>query len=206
MRPLAALLLFALPASAQCVRVERAADRPGLLWTGSGVVVRSAAGESYVLTCRHVVPDGGHALNVVADRPVAAELVATDDRCDLALLRVGAGLEPVAQLAESAPAVGGPVTFAGFPGNAFCSTAGSVSRERSPHMVRTPFGVVTLFEDLLVNAVACPGNSGGPVYDGTGRLCGIVHSRCLNGTQGVPPAVCVGLCDVRRFLSPYLGK
>lgn len=198
------LLLSALPAAAQCVRVQHDTDTPGTVAMGSGVLVWSAAGESLVLTCWHVVPDGRKPIAVVADHPHPAEFVAADDRCDLALVRVRAALSPVAPLSGTAPAPGRAVTVGGFPnGGPFRSAAGAVCRERAREQVWTPFGPVGVADELLVDVVVEPGNSGGPVYDGAGGLCGIVHSRSVVGGRGAAPAGCTGLADVRRFLAAH---
>lgn len=136
---------------------------------GSGVVV--APGR--VVTNHHVV-DGCSRLQVAGRG--AATLRASDARVDLALIDwEGADAEvggtPVA-LREDAAQVGEPVTVVGYPLAGLLSglnvTTGIVSSAGGPRGDRRL---------LQITAPIQPGNSGGPLLDGAGRLLGVVVAQ-----------------------------
>ena len=150
---------------------ERGRARRGELGGGSGALVTP---DGYAVTNSHVVR---HAVAVeveLADgRSHLADVVGDDPTTDLAVLRVpGTGPLPVLELGDSNALRPGQVVVAmGSPfGLARTVTAGIVSalgRSLVGPGGRTIEGVIQT--DALLN----PGNSGGPLLDGEGRIVGI---------------------------------
>jgi predicted Zn finger-like uncharacterized protein len=176
--------------------------------SGSGFLIKVEGNTGYIITNHHVVNPEAELLQPVrsrngtksvrtvkykpknaavtavfhsgtkAERPLAAEIIATDDSRDLAVLRVtGLGdwprpitLEQKAALVETMP-----VYILGFPfgealsfkqGNpAITINKGSVSSLRE-----NEFGQM---KAVQIDGAINPGNSGGPVVDEDGRLVGI---------------------------------
>jgi len=142
--------------------------------TGSGIVVAAAR----VVTNHHVV--AGCSRLQVAGRG-AATLLASDAQRDLALIDWESGetlaTGTPAQLRREPAQVGEAVTVVGYPLSALLAginvTTGIVSSASGPR------GDTRL---LQITAPVQPGNSGGPLLDGAGRLIGVVVSQ-LNAVR-----------------------
>jgi S1-C subfamily serine protease len=152
---------------------------------GSGVIVSS---DGYALTNNHVVAGAARVDAVLHDGVVAhAEIVGADPDTDLALLRLSAGQIYAAELGDSddlrvgelAIAIGNPLGFQAT------VTAGIVSALR--RTLRGEAG--RLIEDVIqTDAALNPGNSGGALVDGFGRVIGI-NTAIIGGAQGICFAV-----------------
>jgi len=177
---------------------------------GSGVIVRA---DGIVLTNNHVV-FGADALRVTLSdrREVEAELVGTDPRTDIAVLRLPRGSYPAAPLGDSdrievgewAIAIGNPF------GLSQSVTTGVISAKG-----RADVGISELEDFIQTDAAINPGNSGGPLIDIEGRVVGIntaIFSQS-GGYQGVGFAVPInmaravmdGLLTAGRIVRPDLG-
>jgi len=154
--------------------------------TGSGFVVSK---DGYIVTNAHVV-DGASSVKVeIGDgetRP--AEIVGQDDSTDIALLKVdpsGEDLVPLA-FADSDNVDVGDASFAiGNPyGLSRTLTTGVISAlQRS---ITAPNGF-SIDDVLQTDAALNPGNSGGPLLDGSGRVIGVnsqIESSGGNGASG----------------------
>lgn len=145
---------------------------------GTGVVWRSDANSSEIITNAHVVA-GAEQRNrnagirvVTADgREMDATVTATQPQLDLAMLRVSAGNLPAANVADSTHLRVGEIVYAiGNPwGNVGVVTAGIVSgagdiaiqdTDRKAHYIRS-------------DVQLAPGNSGGPLLNAEGAVVGI---------------------------------
>jgi S1-C subfamily serine protease len=144
--------------------------------TGSGFIV----GEGRILTNNHVVEGCTRlaARNAQGQR-VAAQVIGTDLRRDLAVLGVPAGFGPPLVFRDSpAVRIGEPVVTYGFPLTGVLSsgptlTTGDVSalaglRDNPLH--------------FTISAPVQPGNSGGPLLDAQGHVVGVVVAK-LNAMQ-----------------------
>ncbi len=147
---------------------------------GSGFIISS---DGYLLTNNHVVASGGDITVRLHDRrEFKAELIGSDERTDVALLKVDADDLPAAKLGNSEKLRVGEWVFAiGSPFNfEYSVTAGIVSAlGRSSVGAYVPF----IQSDVAIN----PGNSGGPLFDLDGRVVGInsqIFSRS-GGFQGI---------------------
>jgi S1-C subfamily serine protease len=155
--------------------------------SGSGVVVSS---EGYALTNSHVVRGAAAVEAELADgRTLIADVAGDDPATDLALLRLTPGSAlPHAALGDSnvlrvgdfAIAVGSPFGLARTVTLGIVSALGRTLKSEAAG--RTIEGVIQT--DAPLN----PGNSGGPLLDGSGRVVGI-NTAILLGAQGLCFAV-----------------
>lgn len=144
--------------------------------TGSGFFI----GDGYVLTNHHVVEGADRITLTLNDRrEIDAELVGSDKRTDVAVLKVKANDYPAVSIGKSETVrVGEPVLAIGSPfGFDYSASAGivsatsrSLSREDTVPFIQT---------DVALN----PGNSGGPLFNQHGQVIGI-NSRIFSGTGG----------------------
>ncbi|MEE4300937.1 MAG: DegQ family serine endoprotease [Pseudomonadales bacterium] len=137
---------------------------------GSGFIL---SGDGYILTNNHVVEDADEIfVRLVDRREFEAEVVGTDPRSDLALLKVDADDLPTVRIGRSSELdVGEWVLAIGSPfGFDYSVTAGIVSaKERSLPNENNENYVPFIQTDVAIN----PGNSGGPLFDLDGRVVGI---------------------------------
>ncbi|HBR97372.1 MAG TPA: serine peptidase, partial [Gammaproteobacteria bacterium] len=134
---------------------------------GSGFIISA---DGYIVTNAHVVENATDIRVAMQDRSTyKAELIGSDKRSDVALLKIEAKDLPVAELGSSDEVrVGQWVLAIGSPfGFEYTATQGIVSAvARSlPDDTYVPF----IQTDVAVN----PGNSGGPLFDTEGRVIGV---------------------------------
>ncbi len=134
---------------------------------GSGFIISD---EGYILTNAHVVDGADEILVRLNDRrELQAELVGSDERTDVALLKVDAEDLPPLKLGDSDTLrVGEWVAAIGSPfGFDYSVTAGIISAiDRTlPRDAYVPF----IQTDVAIN----PGNSGGPLFNLDGEVIGI---------------------------------
>lgn len=163
---------------------------------GSGWVAHADASGSDIVTNYHVVGDaiarGETDVKVTqSDRTMGADVIRTDRLDDLALLHVTEKLRPLV-VAARRPKIGAAVLDLGSPlGLSGSVSAGVVSAYRSI------FGS----DYLQFTAPISPGNSGGPVVDGRGRVVGIATAKIVDaGAEGLGFAIpveipCSGMVD-----------
>ena len=158
---------------------------------GSGVVVSA---DGAVLTNQHVVSGATWVVVILPDGTfLDAKVVGSDERGDLAILRVNAG-RPLRPMAIAKPgglapgkwafAVGNPKGIAKTSGQ-LSFTVGTVSG-----IGRDMTGKLKDRPGLYGNMVECdlsiwPGSSGGPLVNSDGELCGVVTAMECPG-KGLP--------------------
>lgn len=140
---------------------------------GSGVILRP---DGYIVTNRHVI-EGANTIKVrLSDgQTYAAALIGSDEKTDLAVLRIEAtGLTP-AVLADSGNARAGDFVIA--IGNPLGSLGGTVTQgilSAKDREITIDGQTMTL---LQTSAAVNPGNSGGGLFDLDGRLLGVVNAK-----------------------------
>ena len=152
---------------------------------GSGFIIDKAG---YILTNNHVVEGADEVIVRLNDRrELLAEIVGSDERSDIALLRVEADNLPVVKLgkshdlkvAEWVMAIGSPF---GFDHSVSVGVVSALGRSL-PSENYVPF----IQTDVAIN----PGNSGGPLFNLDGEVVGInsqIYSR-TGGFMGVSFAI-----------------
>jgi S1-C subfamily serine protease len=161
------------PSRAAATPTSELSARPYVGTTsGSGFVVDA---DGHVLTNKHVVR-GCASVRVRSDsmRPVVATVVATDPDDDLALLLAAQPLlAPARFRANAGPRPGDDVVAVGFPLVGLLADQMHVS-------VGTVNALAGLYNDLhnlQMSAPVQPGNSGGPLLDGSGNVVGVVVTK-----------------------------
>ena len=185
------------------LRVGRRTRRGRAEGGGSGVVITP---DGYLLTSAHVVEgmDGKAEAAFPDGRSFAAEVIGTDPLSDLAVLRAEAGNLETAELVDAdslhvgqlVVAIGSPLGFHGS------VTAGVVSALGRALPTRTR-STVRLVENVIqTDAALNPGNSGGALADGLGRVVGI-----NTAVAGVGLGLAVPINDAtRRIVAELMGE
>lgn len=137
---------------------------------GSGVIVRD---DGIVITNNHVIADSDEITVVLSDRrEFDAEIVGTDERTDLAVLRINKAPTDLPALAlgdADALEVGDLVLAIGNPfGVGQTVTSGIVSA-----VARSTVGITDFRSFIQTDAAINPGNSGGALVTIDGNLVGI---------------------------------
>ncbi len=152
---------------------------------GSGFIISA---DGLILTNAHVVREAKEVTVKLSDRrEFSAKVLGTDAATDIAVLRIAAKDLPVVRLGDSRRIeVGDPVMAIGSPyGFEQTATSGIVSAKgRSlPNDAVVPF--------IQTDAAVNPGNSGGPLFDGSGAVVGVnsqIYSQS-GGFQGLSFAI-----------------
>jgi len=179
---------------------------------GSGVIVTH---DGTVVTNHHVVKGADEVTVVLSDRrEFEARIVGSDERSDIAVLKIEPGKEslPVLPMGDSdALEVGDLVIAIGNPfGVGQTVTSGIVSA-----LARTNIGITDYRSFIQTDAAINPGNSGGALVDMNGQLIGInsaIFSRG-GGSNGIGFAIPTSLVrtvlasikESGKVIRPWLG-
>ncbi len=179
---------------------------------GSGFFIRS---DGLILTNLHVVADS-EKLNVRTkdSRNFPARILGSDDKTDIAVLKIDIQNAPVVDFGDSdALRVGQIVCAIGTPYNqSFSFTCGWISGKGRSGLLG-PTSSTILYEDYLqTDAFINPGNSGGPLFDVDGKVIGM--NTLINGIgRGLAFAIpsntleriSTELMTVGKIVRPWLG-
>ncbi len=161
-------------------------DRSSL---GSGFIISK---DGYIITNHHVVKDAEEIIVRLSDRRAfVAELIGSDSKSDIAVLKVEAIDLPILKLGDSSTiqvgewvlAIGSPF---GFDASVTAGIISAVGRSL-PNENYIPF----IQTDVAIN----PGNSGGPLFNLDGEVVGVnsqIYSR-TGGFMGLSFAVPVNV-------------
>ncbi len=174
---------------------------------GSGFVIRP---DGYIITNNHVI-DGADKINVKLKdgRSLQAKLVGTDERTDIAVLKVEEKNLPTVEFANSDQvkvgqlvcAIGTPYKFA------YTFTTGVVSAKGRNDLLADKY------EDYIQTDTAInPGNSGGPLCDIDGRVIGVNtlihglnHGLGFAISSNMAKQVSDQLIGAGKIIRPWLG-
>jgi len=179
---------------------------------GSSVVITP---DGFMLTSAHVVEraDGSGRVSFVDGRDVEFEVVGADALSDLAVLRANARDLVAAVLGDAerlrvgqlVVAIGNPHGFAGS------VTAGVVSALGRSLPTRSGANMRVVDNVIQTDAALNPGNSGGALADGRGRVVGINTAVAGVGLglavpiNGATRQIVAALMTEGRFRRAYLG-
>jgi S1-C subfamily serine protease len=181
--------------------VSRRTRRGRAEGAGSGVAISS---DGYMLTSAHVVAGGNGLSATFSDgRELSAEVVGGDALSDLAVVRVDARDLAPGQLGDAddlrvgqlVVAIGSPMGLAGTVTAGVVSALGRSLPTQSGSAVR-------LVENVIqTDAALNPGNSGGALADGLGRVVGI-----NTAVAGIGLGLAVPINDATRKIISSLMK
>jgi len=141
---------------------------------GSGFIIRA---DGYIVTNYHVIRDAAKIEVRLRDgRLLPAKIIGSDDKTDIAVLKVEAtGLAPAEFGDSDTIRVGQLVCAIGVPFNLdYSFTCGWISAKGRAGLTNT------VYEDYIqTDAFINPGNSGGPLFDVDGRVIGM--NTLING-------------------------
>jgi S1-C subfamily serine protease len=168
---------------------------------GSGVAISS---DGYMLTSAHVVAGGHrHSASFSDGRELSAEVIGADALSDLAVVRADARDLTPAQLGDAdelrvgqlVVAIGSPMGLAGTVTAGVVSALGRSLPTRSGSAGR-------LVENVIqTDAALNPGNSGGALADGLGRVVGV-----NTAVAGIGLGLAIPINDATRKLISALMK
>jgi S1-C subfamily serine protease len=164
---------------------------------GSGVLYTP---DGYLLTNSHVASGATELRAALTDgREVQAALVGDDPETDIAVLRLAGNGFPYASFGSSSAlrvgqlviAIGNPFGYQATVTAGIVSALGRSLRTRSGRLVESV---------IQTDAPLNPGNSGGPLVDGSGRIVGI-NTAIAGGAQGICFAIGIDIAaDVAATL------
>ena len=146
--------------------------------SGSGVILTE---DGYIATCAHVV-DGAKSVKVTLndDTSYDATIVGTDSKNDIAIIKIDAtGLVPAVVGDSETLTVGSEVIAIGNPLGELRGTATAGIISAVNRTIEVEGQAMTLIQ---TDAAISPGNSGGGLFDATGKLIGIVNAK-VNDSQ-----------------------
>ena len=183
-------------------------DVPG---SGSGVILTE---DGYIATCAHVV-EGAKTVKVTLndDTTYDATIVGTDDKNDIAIIKIDAtGLTPAIVGDSTTLTVGSEVIAIGNPLGELRGTATAGIISATNRTIEVEGQTMTLVQ---TDAAISPGNSGGGLFDASGKLIGIVNAKVSDSrAEGLGFAIPVNsvLDEISDLLNygyvtgrPYLG-
>jgi hypothetical protein len=146
---------------------------------GSGVLVDANAGQALVLTNAHVVRECRGAVLVQFPNGFqsAGTVLRKDETWDLAAIVIWRPEIRPLPIARSLPAVGEPLTIAGYGRGPYREQSGPCTQYLSP-------GSGLPSELVELSATARQGDSGGPILNGRGEVAGILFGEGGGRTIG----------------------
>ncbi|MDO4492784.1 MAG: trypsin-like peptidase domain-containing protein [Clostridia bacterium] len=182
---------------------------------GSGFIVTE---NGYIVTNAHVV-SGANKITVTThdDKSYEAKLIGSDERNDLAVLKIEAeGLKPAVLGSSSAINIGDEVVAIGNPLGelTFSLTGGIISAKDREITISGGTAMSLLQTDCSINS----GNSGGALFNMYGEVVGITNAKYSSSSSGasvdnigfaipidqVKPII-KSIIETGRYVRPYIG-
>lgn len=156
---------------------------------GSGVVIFQKGDLFYILTNNHVIKDATKIIATIGDEEFEADVTGTDQSTDLAVIAVKAKDLKIAERGSSANVRVGDFTMSvGNPYGLNDSMTTGVISALGRNMVYVDGSNSIMYANMMqTDTPVSPGNSGGGLYDATGRLIGI--NTLITGDAGHPDAI-----------------
>jgi len=177
---------------------------------GSGFIVRA---DGFIFTNHHVL-EGADRIDVKLKdgREFQAKLIGTDEKTDVAVIKIEANNLPAVQVGDSEAVRVGQFAFAiGAPFRLdYTFTYGVISGKGRSKLIAT--GGYSIADYLQTDASINPGNSGGPLCDIDGKVVGM--NTLINGlNRGLGFAIPINLANEigqqlisgQRIVRPWLG-
>ena len=146
---------------------------------GSGFIIRP---DGFILTNVHVVADAEKIdVRLKDGRRFPAKVVGTDDKTDIAVIKIDAKDLTAAELGDSdALKIGQLVCAIGAPFNQdYSFTCGWVSGKGRTNLLGPSSNAILVEDYIQTDAFINPGNSGGPLFDVEGKIVGM--NTLING-------------------------
>ncbi len=160
--------------TAEASTVKVLGEACGYIQEGSGFVVAPGM----VATNAHVVAGERSTSIVVRGAQYPATTVYFDPTFDLAVLRTGAPLGPTLRLDTSDVPSGTQGAVLGYPENGPLTIGPAAVAAELSAQGRNIYNEGTVVRSVYqIDATIQPGNSGGPLLDGSGQVVGVVFSR-----------------------------
>ncbi len=166
------------------VQSRRMGAGAGVIWDREGLILTNA----------HVVRQAASGVLLADDREFEARLVKRDAEVDLALLQIEARDLPAIRTAGAPPRVGEVVFAFGHPWGQRGYVSSGIVSAVGEVQVRGRGGSLPI---LRTDVPLAPGNSGGPLVNGSGELLGI-NAMIVGGDQSLSIPVSVARDFVRR--------
>ncbi len=147
--------------------------------SGSGIIISE---DGYIITNAHVITDGSSFMVITEDETeYQAEVIGSDSKTDLAVIKIEATDLPVATLGDSddvvlgeaVVAIGNPAGLSGSVTNGIVSGLNRQIRSDS-----TGYAM----NCIQTNAAISPGNSGGALVNMYGQVIGITSSKYVSSS------------------------
>lgn len=173
----------------QQAQVEQNADDSSTTTFGSGVLVSQQGDLFYIITNNHVIKNATKIIATIGDEEYEAEVTGTDQSTDLAIISIKAKNLTVAEIGQSANVKTGDFTMSiGNPYGLNDSMTTGIISALGRNMIYVDGANSIMYANMMqTDTPVNPGNSGGGLYDATGRLIGI--NTLITGDAGHPDAI-----------------
>jgi S1-C subfamily serine protease len=181
--------------------VAKLPDGKNLTASGSGFFVSA---DGFLVTNNHVVKGANRIKVKTAEGVFPAQVIRTDPTNDLALVKVSGHFKPL-QISTNDVQLGDPVFTIGFPDIDLQGTQPKYTDGKISSLT----GIKDDPSDYQISVPVQPGNSGGPLVDTSGNVCGIIVARlndfaALESMGGLPQNVNYAIKG--KLLRDFLGQ
>ena len=165
--------------------------------TGSGSIIQSDSTKSYIVTNNHVIDDAVAGGKITVEFQDGSEVTATikgrDIAYDLAVLQISNGNLPTIEIGDSSKVVIGDLSVAiGSPlGLSGTVTSGIVSALNRP-VIAGSTDRASYIDAIQTDAAVNPGNSGGPLVNGQGKIIGVNSAIASTGNASTSGNIGLG--------------